>query len=237
MPAKLDLTGHKYGRLSVLHPGSDRRKWLCQCDCGGFSDVLTNDLRKGHTKSCGCLHKEGLLKRLTKHGKTRSKEWRVWASILDRCNTKTTTAYKNYGGRGIKICARWMEFENFLADMGTVPDGMTLDRIDVNGDYSPENCRWADWETQINNKQNSVKVELDGRTLTIAQWARELSMPKGTLYSRIRLLGMTPKEAVLKSFAAKQYEDDRSELFGKRIATLYNLKITAEEAAKLLRNA
>jgi hypothetical protein len=129
-----------------------------------------------------------------------------------------------------------MTFENFLSDMGNVPDGMTLDRIDVNGDYSPENCRWADWDTQVNNKRTSVKVEMDGRTLTLAQWAKDLGVPVATLYSRTNLLGMTPEKAVAKSFVAKHYPDDRTALFAGFIANKYGLEgITPEYAEKLLR--
>lgn len=196
MPAKLNLLDNRFGRLLVLRESVEHGKWLCLCDCGAECNVSTKNLRKGHTKSCGCLHKEGLVSRLKRHGMAKSKIWTVWHSMVERCTKPYSTSFARYGGRGIQVCDRWLVFENFYQDMGEVPDGCSIDRIDVNGNYSPDNCRWADADTQRNNKRNSVIAEINGVALTLAQWSRKLGVPKPTLYNRVNVLGMSPSDAV-----------------------------------------
>lgn len=165
----LDLTGSRFGRLAVLaRVGTLRGRptWLCMCDCGAFPVVTGENLRKEITTSCGCFHRERLAQSgkaaSTTHGKSKSKTYSVWANMKDRCHNPNNHAFALYGGRGIQVCERWRNsFAAFVEDMGEQPQGLTLDRIDVNGGYEPGSCRWASWTVQANNKRNSKKREVE----------------------------------------------------------------------------
>jgi hypothetical protein len=159
---KHDLTGKKFDRLLVLSAeklSNSKRSivWKCICDCGQVTHATGSDLRLGHKKSCGCLHLDVLLKTVTKHGHARAKKlsptYVSWYSMLTRCGNPNARNFQHYGGRGISVCERWKSFENFLADMGERPSGMSIDRINVNGNYEPSNCKWSTRSEQNKNQR------------------------------------------------------------------------------------
>ena len=185
MTQRIDISGQRFGLLTAISHVKGIR-WQCSCDCGNTAVVASLDLRNGHTQSCGCLRVTETSKRMKKHGMTKTPTHRSWISMRRRCNEPTHDQYKYYGGAGIKVCERWQDsFENFLADMGERPEGMTLDRKDPKGDYEPSNCRWATQKEQMNNTTRSVKFE--GKTLT--EWSEELGVQYATLSYRLRKHG------------------------------------------------
>lgn len=199
-----DLTGQVFGRYTVIRRhGSDslgKATWLCLCSCGTEHVVRGYALTRGSAKSCGCLVKETSSQNSTKHGllKENHPTYRTWASMKNRCANEKDPNFKNYGARGIVVCDRWREsFAAFFEDMGAKPAGMSLDRIDVNGNYEPKNCRWATVEQQQNNKRNNALITVKGVTKTHSQWARELGIHHSTIGFRVRS-GWTPEDAATK---------------------------------------
>lgn len=201
---KIDRTGQRYGRLLVMRMrGSNGRTPLfeCRCDCGETVTVTGAHLQQGSTRSCGCLARERVLAMNTKHGMKKRgdkpPEWNSWSGAIARCFNPRCKQYKFYGARGISVCARWRNsFAAFMEDMGPRPSNHhSVDRIDVNGDYEPSNCRWA---TAIEQGQNrrAVKVyEIDGIVSTLGQHAMRHGLPQATVFGRLRR-GLTPIEAV-----------------------------------------
>lgn len=185
--------GLRFGRLVTtgkftlrsLPTGDRLRIYECKCDCGGVAHAIATNLKNGNTKSCGCYHKDRNREIQTTHGQTGSKLYVVWAGMMQRCNDSTVAAYKNYGGRGIAVCERWHKFENFRDDMGEPPSGLTLDRIDVHGDYEPSNCRWATRATQARNTTRNHFLTLYGQTYCLSEWAERLGLPISTIKNRL----------------------------------------------------
>lgn len=158
----MDRTGIKYGMLTAEKRVESTRhgqaRWVCRCDCGRRVTVIGVNLTSGMTQSCGCLRARRSREVNATHGMSKKTEYTIWLNMRRRCTDPNVKGYKYYGGRGITVCERWNTFENFLADMGRRPSWeLTLDRINVNGNYEPGNCRWATWKQQANNKQEHVK--------------------------------------------------------------------------------
>lgn len=187
LPSKaIDIAGKKFGRLTVecFTGRFDRRSpiWICRCVCGGQREAIATRLRCGAVKSCGCLHRESI----TTHGMTKSPTYRIWEGMIRRCLNPKNKEFRNYGGRGIKVCSRWMSFENFFADMGERPSGMSIDRKDNSGGYSPQNCRWATRHAQMRNTRRNVWVVFSGIRLVRKDWAKRLGMAPSTLVKRLQ---------------------------------------------------
>lgn len=196
----VDMTGKRIGILTVIGKSDVKSSnrhlcWTCQCDCGKIVVVSGNSLRMGVTNSCGCVGLAKLRKRATTHGKSDTRTYNTWKMMLKRCNKSTWKAYKHYGGRGIKVCERWSSFENFYADMGDRPEGMTLDRIDVNGNYEPSNCRWATWQEQMNNRRDNRRLKIDGRSVTVTEAGRLTGISSATIRNRL-INGASDEEAI-----------------------------------------
>lgn len=181
MSSLIDLRGQVFGLLAVVERGTNTKQgqaqWLCACDCGNTCFVRGCQLTKGRTKSCGCLITTSIVERSWKHGHAPlygkpSPTYYSWAGMVTRCTNPKNKRWDRYGGRGIKVCERWMTFANFLADMGEKPVGKSLDRYpDQNGNYELGNCRWATAEEQARNRSNNTLLTLNGETKTIAEWA------------------------------------------------------------------
>lgn len=158
---KIDLTGQVFNKLTVIGEGEGKLQtsgqvsssWICKCDCGNTVDVLITSLRLGRTKSCGCLSKEKVKERSTTHGMYHTRTYKIWSGMKRRCLNKNYDGYEKYGGRGITVCNRWLEFSNFLEDMGLAPEDLTLERVDNSKGYSPSNCIWATHTTQSRNRR------------------------------------------------------------------------------------
>jgi hypothetical protein len=194
-----DLKGQKFGKLTCIKPvGKSKTRcmvWLCKCECGEEIEVVSNSLLTGNTKSCSCLQKDTArheCKKRTKHGLSplglcNRGAYKSWAHMKQRCLNKNCASYKDYGGRGISACDKWLTFEGFWDDMGpTYQEGLTIERIDVNGNYEPDNCRWATKQEQAENKRNNVYITYNNQTKTVAQWARDLNVKATTIYQRIQ---------------------------------------------------
>lgn len=189
MAALIDLTGKTFGRLTVLKKGkteSNKVYWICVCRCGNEREIYGAQLRR-RTKSCGCISTEIRVARNTTHGKSGTNTYKIWKDIFKRCNNPNNAGFKYYGARGIKVCQRWRNFENFLADMGERPStGHSIDRIDVNGDYESSNCKWATKLEQMNNRRDNVHIETPAGRMTIPNASRKFGIKPGTLHYRVR---------------------------------------------------
>lgn len=192
MPEKIDLTGKRFGRLTVLTKSPEKKDrsytWVCQCDCGKITHpIITNRLLHGGTRSCGCLRNDLTRQRSVKHGMYSTRLYGVWSAMKRRCLNPNVDRYKSYGGRGITICDEWInDFQAFCdwAIANGYRDGLSIDRIDNDGDYCPENCRWITMAEQAGNKSSTILVEINGESKTLVEWSHITGILYGTLYRR-----------------------------------------------------
>jgi hypothetical protein len=191
--------GTKFHRWTVI---GDQLPWdgkpsrvPCRCECGKERAVLSVSLRKGISLSCGCFSAESTGNRSRKHGhsfssagkRQRTRTYRIWCAMISRCENQKTPMYKHYGGRGIKICTAWRaSFEAFLRDMGECPPGLSIDRLDNDGNYQPENCRWASALEQAQHTSRSRYLEFEGQMKTISEWSRVTGINALTIYNRLK---------------------------------------------------
>ena len=199
--------GRRFHRWMVLRESrNDHGKlfYKCRCDCGQIRDVRKDQLTRGISKSCGCLKAEVAGEQITRlsttHGmagrNSRTRTYNIWKGIRKRCRNPNDKAFMNYGGRGIAICKRWENYAAFAKDMGEAPEGASIDRIDVNGNYEPANCRWANPKEQMNNMRSNLLYRFYGHTATLKQWCEKLGLPYQRVYQRIFKLGWPPSKAL-----------------------------------------
>jgi hypothetical protein len=185
MPTRIDLTGQKFSRWIVIRYSHSRKNegyYLCRCDCGAEKIVNARSLRTRTSKSCGCFLKDRFDNK--EHYRYSKPEYAIWLSIKFRCYNSNATSYPDYGGRGIKVCERWLSsFDDFYNDMGPRPTNRhTIERIEVNGNYEPSNCKWDTYKAQANNRRSSVYMEHNGVRLTKAQWAGKIGITQSRMY-------------------------------------------------------
>lgn len=200
---KLNLKGQKFGRLTVLEMDKvikNKTMWKCLCDCGNEVSVFGSNLKRGNSLSCGCMANEMLSKRMTTHKKSYTRIYGIWIGMKQRCFNPNVKSYSNYGQKGIRVCDEWMGengFQNFYdwSMLNGYNDELSIDRIDVNGNYEPSNCRWANNETQMNNMSTNVYLTYKGKTQTITQWSKETGIKAATLNYRHRN-GWSDKECI-----------------------------------------
>lgn len=188
-----DMTSMRIGMLVIINRAPDKLigikkdkcvMWNCLCDCGKIKSISGTHLRAGITKSCGCLKKSLASER--KRKRTGMKEYGIWRSMINRCDDENNDRYRRYGARGIKVCDRWMDYNNFIADMGVRPTSKhSIDRVDNDCGYNPNNCRWATMKEQCNNKSNNRVIIYKGESKTLQQWADFIGIKQSSLRRRL----------------------------------------------------
>lgn len=188
----IDLTGHRFGNLIVIERVENDKngmpRWKCLCDCGKTVIKYGHTLRNGTTTSCGCKTNDNISNSKKTHGLSKHPLHSVWANMKDRCLNKNNHAYSCYGGRGITICDEWMDFVTFFnwAIKNGYQSGLSIDRIDVNGNYCPDNCRWATDKEQANNQRNNHIIEYNGQKHNVKQWAEIFGVTYNSIYDKLR---------------------------------------------------
>ncbi len=212
MSKPIDLTGQKFGRLTIIRRINDDKRgqsyWLCKCNCGEEKVIHGSSLKNGGTKSCGCLRKEQLVERSIKHGhskrENKSRTYRSWQHMKERCININCKDYKYYGDRGITVCERWMEFTNFLEDMGEAPAGLQLERGNNDLGYYKENCLWTTSRNQACNRRNNHLITFDDKTQTMIEWSEETHIPYDVLKLRINRYGWSIEMALTTPVKSKR---------------------------------
>lgn len=182
-PSIKDITGMKFGRLTAIRPekakSAGRYIWLCQCDCGNYTKATSSQLKRGVRVSCGCARET--------HGMSKTRLYTIWKDIKQRCFDTSTNGYHNYGGRGITVCNEWLRFEPFMewALSHGYQDDLTIDRINVNGNYEPNNCRWITVKEQANNTRLTRYITCDGETHTLSEWSNITGLSRSIISKRL----------------------------------------------------
>lgn len=193
----IDLTDRQFGRWTVLYRAENAAPriacWHCRCRCGTELPVRAGNLLSGASLSCGCLNEE----LSTTHGQSKTRTYRIWIGMRQRCENENRDWYRRYGGRGILVCRRWAVYENFLADMGECPPRLTLERNNNDGNYEPDNCRWATRKEQAQNLSTNRYLIYQGRTQTVTQWAEEIGLNPTTVAVRLFRYPDWPIEKIL----------------------------------------
>lgn len=198
----LDLVGKKYGRLTVLEYGEldNRGKsiWKCRCECGSIGVFRGTHLISGHTTSCGCYNTDKIKERVTTHGMSKTRLYNVWKGMLKRCYYDNATGYEHYGEKGIRVCDEWFEFEKFRewANTNGYADDLTIDRIDNDKNYTPDNCRWVDMGAQLRNTSRNRFITFRNETHCMKEWAEKLGMNYSTLRQRLGVYGWSVERAL-----------------------------------------
>lgn len=199
-----DLTGQVFGRWKVLRfagrSKSNDRLWECVCSCGTVKITKGGSLCRGASRSCGCLSVALTKVRNRTHGQSKTKDYNCWNAMVSRCYNSNLKCFKNYGGRGVGVCKRWRfgekgksGFECMMQDMGPRPKGLTIERKNNNGSYTPSNCAWGTRRVQGANKRNNILISLEGTSHIAAEWSRRLNLCPSTVYKRYHL-GWTPQQ-------------------------------------------
>jgi hypothetical protein len=187
-----DLTGERFGRLTCIKIARKSKNrhilWLCKCDCGNEVTVFASNLKRGNTISCGCYHKERDSESHIIHSQSKTRLYSIWIGMKKRCFNRNTKAYEYYGGRGIKVCEDWLDFTKFhdWAKNNGYNDGLSLERINVEKDYEPENCKWIPFEEQAKNTRRNVFLSFNNKRMTISDWAKEMKMSTSILRFRLK---------------------------------------------------
>lgn len=180
----------KYGRYTIIHEvekSNGMRRALCRCDCGTERIVFVKNLKSGNSTSCGCRSAEVTASKNFKHGQSKTPTWRIWSGMIQRCSSAATGKNREwYFGRGIRVCERWMDYLNFLADMGDRPDGMQIDRKNNNEGYSQENCRWATPLENGRNTRHNTILTFDGESYPISVWSERKGWPRHVICNRLQ---------------------------------------------------
>ena len=190
-----DLKGKHFGKLTVIEKIENKGKkvcWKCKCECGNYKDVISCHLLSGAINNCGCLKKDKIKRIKTKHGKSKTKLFRVWAHMKDRCYREKDKRFRNYGGRGIKICEEWLNKENGFINFynwaikNGYKENLSIDRIDNDGNYEPQNCRWTTMKVQANNTTRNHYLTYKGEKHTIAEWSTLTNIQQETIRKRLK---------------------------------------------------
>lgn len=186
----IDLTGHQFGKLTVIEKAENLRNrsaWKCRCECGNEKIVVTSDLKSGNTKSCGCIQKEFAKNLKYEHGLHDTRLNRIWKAMRQRCSNPRSSAFHIYGAEGKTVCDEWQTFKPFYdwAMSHGYKDGLTIERIDSTKGYSPDNCKWATYKEQCNNTRRNHFITYNGKKQTVAQWADEYVIKYKKLYDRL----------------------------------------------------
>lgn len=201
-----DITGRRFGRLTVLEfvsRSGSSTLWRCKCDCGNEKILRRSNFQYGETKSCGCLLSETVRDRMIKHGHSQERLYRIWSKMIKRCHYTKDKDFPNYGGRGIAVCHEWKNDINIFSEWSNLngyKENLTIDRIDNDKGYCPENCRWVTREFNNSNKRNVINISINDITDTLTGWANRINIPRKRLYKRYSKYGeLKVKEYILEN--------------------------------------